>query len=233
MQYREIPCWKSGNAPLVLILILVACLLAGAGPRAAGASQPPFPPAPAVPGIDSQPLTVKGEQVRVLTTAIERLAVDLAASYRDGDFPHDPLAEGVVVSSFVELKNLARTSSFGRYLAEQLMGELQRQGHRVVELRKTVQIQVQERRGEFGLSRNAAEIPEAVASGALLTGTYTITDDHVLVNARIIDHRSAALLASATAIFPRDTLTRLLLADRVTAGGGGKEEMIYLKRLEP
>jgi hypothetical protein len=152
MQPREIPYWNSVNVPLGLLLL--ASLLAGANACATHAAQ------------DFERMPDHAEQIQGLTTAVGRMAVDLTASYQDRDFPDAPLTEGLVISSFGELKNLSRTSSFGRYLAEQLMGELQRQGHRVVELRKTTNIHVQERRGEYGLSRNAAETPQAVASGA-------------------------------------------------------------------
>jgi len=70
-----------------------------------------------------------------------------------------------------------------------------------------------------------------VAAGAMLTGTYVATADNIIINARIIDNRSAALLSSATMILPRNRLTEELLADAATAPTRPKEPL-YMKRLE-
>jgi TolB-like protein len=235
MQWRKIHFRLTKIASITLGWFCLAGLsTVGSPPVHAFWSSSPAPPPVAVQEAAAAPIVTKEEQVQLLVAAINQMARDLTTSYHDGDSLHDPLAEGVVVSSFVELKKLSRTSSFGRYLAEQLMSELQRQGYRVVELRKSVSIRVQEQRGEYGLSRNPEEIPVMVTSGAMLAGTYTIADGYVLVNARLLDNRTTVLLASATAVFPYDNLTRTLLADRVSASGAEKtEELVYLKRLEP
>jgi TolB-like protein len=173
------------------------------------------------------------KELSSFTGTIDRMAEQLVAHLQENESTHDPLAEGIVVCSFVELKKLANTSSFGRYVAEQLMSEFQQRGNRVLELRKSTSILVQEGRGEYGLSRNAEEVPGRVASGAMLTGTYTVAGNHILVNARLIDNRTAALLSSATAVFSIDRLTASLLADRSFAASDPvSNEVIYLKRLE-
>lgn len=162
-----------------------------------------------------------------------RVAAELFANLADADPEYGELAGGVVVVSFVDQKNLQRTSSFGRYLAEQLMNELQQRQVAVLELRKSNSILIQEKRGEYGLSRNHAEIREEVTAAAMLTGTYTVTPRQIVVNARIIDNRSARLLTSATAVLPRNEVVNALLAERATATvSGPPPEPIYMKRLE-
>ena len=150
----------------------------------------------------------------------------------DADPSQGDLAGGIVVSSFVDLRQLTRTSSFGRYLAEQLMGEFQQRGYRVVEIRKSKDILIQERRGEYGLSRNPGEITPEVAAQALVTGTYTVTEDSILVNAKVLDNRSAVMLSSATMVFPRTRLANRLLADSASARPPrARQEMTTMKRL--
>jgi len=170
-------------------------------------------------------------QADTLYQLIQNMALQLFQNLDEPDPIVGDLAKGVAVSSFVELKKLTRTSSFGRYLAEQLMTEFQQQGYPVLEVRKSTSILVQEKRGEYGLSRNLKEIPPEVAARTLITGTYTVAGDHILVNAKIIDNKTAQLLSSATMLFPKNNLADLLLADSVSASVKPKE-VTYMKRLE-
>ncbi|MFH1021011.1 MAG: FlgO family outer membrane protein, partial [Pseudomonadota bacterium] len=78
---------------------------------------------------------------------------------------------------------------------------------------------------------NPAEVSQTVDAGAMLTGTYTPSKDSIVINARIIDNRSAKLLSSATAIIPRNTLAEQMLADTASVREG-KPEPLYLKKLE-
>ncbi len=66
-----------------------------------------------------------------------------------------------------------------------------------------------------------------------MTGTYTIGDDGVLVNARIVDNRDASVLSSASVILPVTPLIRHLLADKVTAKSAADRDIVYVKKLEP
>ena len=170
-------------------------------------------------------------EAAALHTEIQGLANELFRNLADADPENGDLGKGVLVCTFVELKKLTRTSSLGRYVAEQLMSEMQRHHYEVVEIRKSQAIMLQEKRGEFGLSRNPAELGQAVAAGAMLTGTYTASKDSIVINARIIDNRSAKLLSSATAIIPRNQLAEQLLADTASVRME-KPEPLYMKKLE-
>ncbi|MFA7384181.1 MAG: FlgO family outer membrane protein [Desulfurivibrionaceae bacterium] len=162
---------------------------------------------------------------------IQRLAEELFRNLADIDSEHGGMDKSILVCTFVDLKKLTRTSSLGRYVAEQLMSEMQQRHYEVVEVRKSQAILLQEKRGEFGLSRKPAEISQTVAAGAMLTGTYTPSKDSIVINARIIDNRSAKLLSSATAIIPRNQLIEQLLADTASVRET-KPEPLYLKKLE-
>ncbi len=170
-------------------------------------------------------------EAAALRTEIQGLANELFRHLANGDPENGVLDQGVLVCTFVELKKLNRTSSLGRYVAEQLMSEMQQRHYEVVEIRKSQAIMLQEKRGEFGLSRNPAEISQSATAGAMLTGTYTPSKDSIVINARIIDNRSAKLLSSATAIIPRNQLAEELLADTASVRME-KPEPLYLKKLE-
>lgn len=169
-----------------------------------------------------------GEKISRQARAI---AADLVSNLSRDCPGYGCLADGIVVTSFVELKNLSRTSSFGRYLGEELMGEMQRLGYRVVEIRKSREVMIAGRFGEYGLSRDPAAIRTRVSATAMLTGTYTLAGDSVVVNARIVDNRSGDLLASAVSIFPLDPVVESMLAD-AAAPGPEPSGVLYLKKLE-
>lgn len=172
-------------------------------------------------------------QSEAFRAAIHEMAITLFSHIGDPDPETGDLADGIAVSSFVDLKKLTRTSSFGRYVAEQLMTEFQQRGYKVIEIRKSTSILIQEKRGEYGLSRDLAEIKQRVATRTLITGTYTMAIDHILVNAKVIDNKNAALLSSATMVLPRNQLTDLLLADSASAYPRKQEiSSTSLKRLE-
>ncbi len=162
---------------------------------------------------------------------VNRLGSQLLASLEEPDPDYSPLRGGVIVLSFVDQKKLDRTTSFGRYLAEQLMNDLQQRRVPVVELRQSLDVRIQAQRGEYGLSRNPAEIRSQVSAAAMVTGTYTATAEQVVVNARIIDNASGVLLASATAVLPRTAVVDGLLADPVS-GKPVEREPMYMKSLE-
>ncbi|MDD5757459.1 MAG: FlgO family outer membrane protein, partial [Desulfobulbaceae bacterium] len=173
------------------------------------------------------------DQGEAFTLAVKQMALTLFSNIGDPDPEGGTLADGIAVSCFVDLKKLTRTSSFGRYLAEQLMTEFQQQGYRVLEIRKSTSILIQEKRGEYGLSRDPDEINQEVAARTLITGTYTLTGSHILVNAKVIDNKSTALLSSATMVFPRTPLTDLLLADSASARHRKHDvSLTALKKLE-
>ena len=181
--------------------------------------------APAVPAAPAM------SEAAALHREIQGLADELFRNLGDAEAENSDLSKSILVCTFVELKKLTRTSSLGRYVAEQLMNEMQQRHYEVVEIRKSQAIMLQEKRGEFGLSRNPAEISQSVAAGAMLTGTYTSSKDSIVINARIIDNRSAKLLSSATAIIPRNQLAEQLLADTASVREA-KPEPLYLKKLE-
>ncbi|MDH4320130.1 MAG: FlgO family outer membrane protein [Desulfobulbaceae bacterium] len=204
--------------PATLLLIFLACLL----------------PAPVF-GLQPQPAPVAPAEITHEATglagSVGLMAQELAGHLADADPQAGELADGIAVCTFVELKKLTRTSSFGRYLAEQLMNEFQQRGYTVVEMRKATSLMIQEQRGEYGLSRNPEDLSPTVTAGAVLTGTYTLAGDSVLVSAKIINNRNAAMLASATLVFPRNQLISSLLSDRASARTG-EREVVYMKKLE-
>ncbi|MGK7344815.1 MAG: FlgO family outer membrane protein [Candidatus Nitrospinota bacterium M3_3B_026] len=108
----------------------------------------------------------------------------------------------IVVTTFVDLNNLARSSVFGRVLAEKLLTELHLAGFTVSEIRKGRDIFIRKELGELILSRDSREILGKSRARAALAGTYVATEDSVIVNARLIDVGSPLILSSCSYNLP-------------------------------
>ncbi len=108
------------------------------------------------------------------------------------------LDQPVVVTTFVDLNNLNRSSVFGRVLAERLLNEMHLAGFTVSEIRKGRDIFIREEVGEMILSRDTRELLGRSNARAVLAGTYVATDDSVIINARLIDVNSPLILSSCS-----------------------------------
>lgn len=140
----------------------------------------------------------------------------LASSQEELDEDH-----GVVVSTLVNLGNLYATSSFGRVVSERLLGELQRAGLKVIDVRKTPGLLISGRHGEYSLSRDMDELAFRQAAQAVLVGTYTVTGARVLVDLRLLRNRDNVVLASARHDFDASREVLALLADEGMPIGRG------------
>ncbi len=147
---------------------------------------------------------------------IHEMALQLMKNFRAEPGPEGPIA----VATFVDLNNLYRTSPFGRYLAEQLMGELQRAGFNVVEIRKTESIMIKKKFGEYGLSREVQEIAQESSASYILAGTYVTRGRFILVNARLISNGNNLVASSGLKILRRDPFLDKMLWPTATPESG-------------
>ena len=115
-----------------------------------------------------------------------------------------------IVTSFSNLNRLSETTRFGRLVAENLMHELQVRRWKIYEVRLTKDITINES-GEFFLSRDIAKIKEIYRVGGVITGTYSIADGNIIVNARVIDIDTGLVVSSAQSSMPVTWFTEALL----------------------
>lgn len=172
----------------------------------------------------------KGADAVIFVNGISQLADDLIGAMPEPDLLIGEMAGTVLVTTFVDVNKLSRTSTFGRYLTEQMLNELQERGLRVVDIRQATSLTVQSGRGVFGLSRQIAEINHEVAAAASLTGTYLRAGNDVLVNARIIDNATSTVVAGTTFVFPLTETIARMLADAASLRTG-ERGVLYMKQL--
>ncbi len=175
--------------------------------------------------------SLSNNQAEILKGTVQSLAEELYVNLEDPDPLGGELSDGLLVCTFVDINKLNRTSTFGRYVAGQLMNEFQRFAYMVTDMRKSVSVMVQEKRGEFGLSRDPDEIRSSHQAGAMLTGTYMVGENEIIVTAQILDNKSATLLSGATVIFPRTRMVDMMLKDSASARKR-PSEVVYMKQLE-
>jgi TolB-like protein len=144
-----------------------------------------------------------------LKARVRDLGKQLLANSREGIAGEYSLT----INSFVNLNNLYKTSSLGRYISEELLGDLQLAGVDVLDVRKTAGIMVRKKSGEYGLSRDMKELSYVQNSQAMVVGTYTYADNQIFINARILRNNDGMVLSNASQAFELDPVTRQMLAD--------------------
>lgn len=120
-------------------------------------------------------------------------------------------------TTFVNLDDLTKSSTFGRLCAEELSVALMKRRFDVVELRRTIDLRLRPKSGELALSRESRELSRSYRANALLVGTYTVTAQHVVLSARLVRTGDNKLASAGTAVFDRAGnlfLNSLLLSEQ-------------------
>ncbi|KJR42371.1 hypothetical protein MCHI_001726 [Candidatus Magnetoovum chiemensis] len=127
----------------------------------------------------------------LIKNVIPKLTNAYYNQYRSGISP-------ILVTSFVNLNDLKKTSAFGRALSELLMSELQAKGYNIIEMRTGHYIDIVENDGEFILTRDTEKIAKSQSAVSVLAGTYTITDKNVILNGKLISLYDNHIISSWT-----------------------------------
>jgi len=119
-------------------------------------------------------------------------------------------SRALIVTDFVDLSTLNETSQLGRLLAQNLMHEMQLRNWSVTDItfRKNILI---ESSGEFSLSRDVKQLKPPVQAGSIITGTYVNTAEGLILNIRMIQAISGAVVSTAQVKLPQDRLISYLL----------------------
>jgi TolB-like protein len=112
----------------------------------------------------------------------------------------------VILTTFVDLDELDKTSTFGRLVSESMFNELHIRKFLVTDFRGQDAVSVSED-GEFHITRDVEKLKDKVDYVEyILVGTYVkFEDESLLINARIMDSISGNLLSTARVVYhPRD-----------------------------
>lgn len=154
-----------------------------------------------------------GTVPRAARAMASQLDKQLVRRLNNTGFGKDSVSISITVP--VNLSNLSLSSPLARQMAEEVTTLLVQQGYEVEDIRKGVDITMQEGVGEMLLTRNLSRLASRDATSvAVLTGTYTVTANDVRFNLRLLHTPSNKVLASATASVPVTPELFPLLADR-------------------
>ncbi len=126
------------------------------------------------PGIDSY--------AEVLESMVGDMAGEIASTALD----KTAHASTIAVTTFVDVDNFYRATTFGRYLTEQLMAEFKSMGFNVLEIRLAPDLFTDIRIGELALTREMSQIMTNRKADALVVGVYTRAGDKITVNSRLV-----------------------------------------------
>jgi TolB-like protein len=106
-----------------------------------------------------------------------------------------------IVTSFSNLDKLDDTTAFGRLIAENMINGLQLHKWQILEARLTKGIEVTSA-GEFSLSRDLSKLKDEYKISGVVTGTYSVADGNLTINARVIDVNTGIVTSSAQTYIP-------------------------------
>ena len=123
----------------------------------------------------------------------------------------------ILYTSFVDLDDLNTSSTFGRLLGEQVASRMSQLGYRVVELKlRQGSMVVSQEAGEMILSRDLRDVRTSHDTQAVLVGTYVVTDNAVIVSAKLLSTLDGAILATRDATLRKTQDIHELVTRNVT-----------------
>ncbi|MDD2540879.1 MAG: FlgO family outer membrane protein [Desulfuromonadaceae bacterium] len=130
--------------------------------------------------------SVGGFNIRMKNLA-DQLDKNLAANSLSGPY---------VVTTFTNLDKLDDTTALGRLISENLMYGLQLHKWQILEIRLTKGVDINAA-GEFSLSRDISKLKDEYKIGGIVTGTYSVAEGNLTINARVIDVNTGLVISSA------------------------------------
>lgn len=158
-----------------------------------------------LPGQESYGVNSQVLDARELKLKVRELASQLVSDLDKSLVKHIALP-----LAFVSQDDFTRTSSFGRYISEQLYYEFNQRGLRTKEYRLAENVSVRED-GEFVLTRDINGIP-LDSNTVYVVGTYYTDGQILLVNARLI-RANGDILRTGQLILGVNQLTKRMLAN--------------------
>jgi len=146
----------------------------------------------------NQPYAKTSNVHQNLNGAIVAMADQLFVSNIFGK--HDDTS--IILTSFVDLNQFAKTTTFGRLLSESMFNELHIRNFKVTDFRGQNAVSVNED-GEFHITRNVDKLKDHIsATEYIVVGTYVkFEKDSVLINARILDSETGGIISTARIIY--------------------------------
>jgi TolB-like protein len=107
----------------------------------------------------------------------------------------------LIITTFVDLNTLSKTSRFGRVISESLIDELHSKNFKIIDFRMQEMITINQS-GEFSLTRDITKLKDEVQEALIVVGTYSIIDENsVVLNARIMNTFTSDVISTAKVVY--------------------------------
>jgi TolB-like protein len=200
-----------------LALVFSSLYLAGC----AAVAQQPAPVAAPAPAAAPASVPVRPAPVLSEAEVFQQAVADLASQLNQNMGRR--AGQVFILTSFSDLNRLQESSHLGQLLSENLIHELQVRGWDLVELRLANAVSVNGA-GEFGLSREHRRLKEQFQASGIITGTYSLAGRYVMVNARVMNYETGAVVSTAQVRLPMSAFVEGL-------AHGGKPQMAHAVRI--
>jgi TolB-like protein len=123
----------------------------------------------------------------------------------------------VLVGTINDVDYLETSTTFGRVIQEQVMTRLTQRGFNVSELKLRNSLNIKQglldsmEGGEFMLSRDVEALRTEHRAGAVITGTYAVAGEEVMVNMKLIDVSTGKVMGATDFSVTLDRNTRRLV----------------------
>jgi TolB-like protein len=132
----------------------------------------------------------------------------VALSYKAADLLMEQAGDKIkpnsntIVASYADINNLSVSSTFGRIAAQQVASRLTQRGHKITEMLLRKDIYIQERQGEFVLSRALKNISVEHDVTQVVVGTYAVASRNIYITAKLIRSSDSEILGSVDYTLP-------------------------------
>lgn len=171
----------------VMMAMSIACLAGGCATHAVTDG------APVASDIELPPVGNFNDKMKNLADQLDRNVVA------------DSESNLYIVTSFTNLDKIDDTMALGRLISENLIYGLQMHKWRIIELRLTKGVDVTAE-GEFFLSRDINKLRDEYKISGVVTGTYSVAEGNLTINARVIDVNTGIVISSAQTYIPVNML---------------------------
>ncbi len=133
----------------------------------------------------------------------------------------------IMKTSLVDIDNMEQTSTFGRYLGDQIGDDFSQYGYKVIEtkLRKS-SLAMKKKRGEFILSRDTQKVAKNNQVQAVISGTYCQGSRYVYISVKIISTQDRSVLSSCDLkVRKYPTIRRLIKTDNYSDKSPSEKEL--------
>jgi len=107
----------------------------------------------------------------------------------------DP-ARPIIVATVVDIDELERSSTLGRYISESVSARFTQHRYRMIEMKFQNSVYMKKGEGELMLTRELREIATSHQAQAVIVGTYSRARNAVLVNVKVVQPESNIVLGA-------------------------------------